>query len=142
MDIYSLIKKQEKRKEYKEELFKKILKQAHRRIEYCSNTGDQYAIFTVPFYIPGYPLFNKTECCYYLIYELRQNGFDVRSFSDQYIYISWAHICDKYSEEKNVSKNLLEYEDTNKEISGDKIEKKIKKSNELIFNNNTFSLLK
>jgi len=136
MDIYNLIKKQEKRKEYKDELFKKILLQAHRRIEFCSNSGDQYAIFTIPLYMPGFPLFNKSECCLYLLSELKQNGFDVRSYSDQYIYISWAHIFDKYRDQKN----LLEYEDPNKNT--DKIDKTIKKSNELIFNNNTFNLLR
>ena len=41
-----------------------------------------------------------------------------------------------------MNKNLLEYDDPNKNISGEKIDQKIQKSNELIFNNNTFSLLK
>jgi hypothetical protein len=138
MDIYSLIKKQEKRKEYKEELFKKILQLAHRRIEYCSNSGDNYAIFTIPLYMPGFPLFDKSECCVYLLYELKQNGFDVRSYSDQYIYISWTHVLEKYK----VEKNLLEYEETKLLENSNVIDKTIKKSNELIFNNNTFNLLK
>jgi len=139
MDIYSLIKKQEKRKEYKDELFKKILQQAHRRIEYCSNSGDHYAIFTIPLYMPGFPLFDKSECCVYLLQELQQNGFDVRSYSDQYIYISWSHVLDKYKLEKN----LLEYTiPQSVENSNNNRDKTIKKSNELIFNNNTFNLLK
>jgi hypothetical protein len=138
MDIYNLIKKQEKRKEYKDELFKKILQQAHRRIEFCSNSGDKYAIFTIPLYMPGFPLFNKSECCVYLLYELQQNGFDVRSYSDQYIYISWSHVLEKYKSEKN----LLEYEEPKLLENSNNVDKTIKKSNELIFNNNTFNLLK
>ena len=142
MDIYSLIKKHEKKKGYKDELFKKILEQAHRRIEFCSNTGDNFAMFTIPVYMPGFPLFDRSECCFFLIDQLSQNGFEVKSYSDQYLYISWAHVIEKYRFEKIMNKNLLEYEDPNKNISGEKIDKKIQKSNELIFNNNTFSLLK
>jgi len=138
MDIYNLIKKQEKRKEYKEELFKKILQSAHRRIEFCSNSGDNYAIFTIPLYMPGFPLFDKGECCLYLLYELQQNGFEVRSYSDQYIYISWSHVLEKYK----VEKNFIEYEETKLLGNNNNVDKNIKKSNELIFNNNTFNLLK
>jgi hypothetical protein len=89
--------------------------------------------------MPGYPLFDKSECCVYLLYELQQNGFDVRSYSDQYIYISWSHVLEKYK----IEKNLLEYEEPKLlENSNNNIDKTIKKSNELIFNNNTFNLLK
>ena len=140
MDIYKLIQKQEKKKAYKDELFKKILGQAHRRIEFSSNSGDNFSIFTIPVYVPGYPLFSRSECCEYLKNELRLNGFEVQSYSDQYIYISWNHIYQKYVEEKGSNEIFLE---NTHEKSENKIEKKIKQSNQLIFsNNNNFSLLK
>ena len=141
MDIYRLIKNQEKKKSYKEELFKKILSQAHRRIEYSSNSGDNFSIFTIPVYVPGYPLFSQTECCNYLINELKQNGFEVQSYSDKYIYISWNHIYQKYVQEKE-SIDQVSNEQNLREKEENRIEKKIKLSNELIFNNNNFSLLK
>lgn len=141
MDIYRLIKKQERRKSYKDELFKKILSQAHRRIEYSSNTGDNFSIFTIPVYVPGFPLFSQSECCNFLMNELRLNGFEVQSYSDKYIYISWNHIYQKYVQEKDTIEQISVKEDY-KQKEENKIEKKIKLSNELIFNNNNFSLLK
>jgi hypothetical protein len=141
MDINQLIKNQEKKKGYKEELFKKILKQAHRRIEFCSNAGDNFAIFTIPIYIPGYPLFDKGECCYYLIRELQQNGFETTGYSDQYLFISWGHAIEKYNQEKLMTQHMLEYDDPTKKMQ-DANDTKIQRTNELIFNNTTFSLLK
>ena len=140
MDIYKLIQRQEKKHSYKDELFKKILGQVHRRIEYSSNSGDRFSIFTIPMYIVGYPLFSRSECCLYLMNELRENGFEVKSYSDQYIYISWNHIYQKYIQEKQSGETLEEDNLINK--NQDNVEKKLKKTNELIFNNNTFSLLK
>lgn len=140
MDIYRLIQKQEKKKSYKEELFKKILTQVHRRIEFSSNSGDNFSIFTIPMYVMGYPLFNRNECATYLINELRENGFEVQSYSDQYLYISWNHIYQKYLQEKEIAgENVVE---NPREIIERNIESKVKRSNELIFNNNSFSLLK
>jgi len=141
MDINQLIKKQEKKKGYKEELFKKILKQAHRRIEFCSNSGDNFAIFTIPIYIPGYPLFDKSECCYYLIRELQQNGFETTGYSHQYLFISWGHAIEKYNQDKLMTQHFLEYEDPTQKLH-DASDTKIQRTNELIFNNTTFSLLK
>jgi hypothetical protein len=142
MDINQLIKNQEKKKGYKEELFKKILKQAHRRIEFCSNSGDSFAIFTIPMYIPGYPLFDKSECSYYLIRELQENGFETTGYSDQYLFISWGHAIEKYNQEKLISRYLLEQQNSNPQSNPDENETKIQRTNSLIFNNSAFSLLK
>lgn len=141
MDIYKLIQKQEKRQSYKDELFKKILGQVHRRIEFSSNSGDRFSIFTIPMYIVGYPLFSRSECCQYLMNELQENGFEVKSYSDQYLYISWNHIYQKYVQNRESIERILD-EPPLEQQNQQNIEKKIKKTNELIFNNNTFSLLK
>lgn len=144
MDIYSLIRNQEKKKSYKADLFKKILKQAHRRIEYSAKSGEKLAIFQIPNYVIGFPLFNKSECCDYLIRELTLNGFKVNSPNDQYVYISWEHVYQKYLENTILeSGNMLEYSGSNDPDDNpiDNIEKKVKKSNELIFNK-PFSLFR
>jgi hypothetical protein len=149
MDIHKLVKKREKKQDYKNELFNKILQQCHRRIEFCSDSGDLYSIFTIPEYVIGYPLFDKAECCQFLIKNLNSNGFKVQSYADNYIYITWSHVYDSYKENKEKQK-LLEF-DTNTEIKvnttninvSNQSTNQIDKINSLILNpNNKFSLLK
>ena len=144
MDIYKLVKKKEKKQDYKDELFNKILQQCHRRIEFCSNSGDLYSIFTIPNYVIGYPLFDKSECCDFLTKNLNINGFKVQSYSDNYIYVTWAHVYDSYKENREKDKKLLEYEPKitilEPAIQNDR---PLDKINSLILNpNNKFSLLK
>ena len=144
MDIFNLIKKQEKKKSYKDEVFKKILDQAHRRIKYSADSGEHHSIFTIPLYVVGYPLFNTSECVDYIISQLSQNGFKAVCYSDKYIFINWEHVYEKYVENKILSKNLLE---NLQEEPLKQIEDKIKRSNQLIFNTShsdstQFSLLK
>lgn len=144
MDIYKLIKKKEKKQDYKDELFNKILLQCHRRIEYCSNSGDLYGIFTIPNYVIGYPLFDKRECCDFLTKNLNSNGFKVQTFNDEYIYITWAHIYLSYKEDKDKEKKLLDFEPKVSILEKPVVnENSINKINSIILNhNNKFSLLK
>jgi hypothetical protein len=144
MDINKLLKKREKKQDYKNELYNKILLQCHRRIEYCSNTGDLYGIFTIPNYVIGYPLFDKKECCDFLTQNLCSNGFKVQSFNNEYIYITWAHIYDAYKENKEKENKLLNYEPNVTILETPIInEKPLDKINSIILNrNNKFSLLK
>ena len=150
MDIYKLVKKREKKQDYKDELFNKILLQCHRRIEFCSNSGDMYSIFTIPNYVIGYPLFDKIECCEFLIKNLNSNGFKVQSYVDNYIYITWSHVYDTYKENKDNDKKLLEFEPNADIITNVNTVNKFNQSsnpvdkfNSLILNqNNKFSLLK
>ena len=144
MDIYKLVKKREKKQDYKDELFNKILLQCHRRIEFSSNTGDLYSIFTIPDYVIGFPLFDKSECSEFLIKNLNVNGFKVQSYSDKYIYITWAHVYESYKENKEKDKKLLEYEPKVTILEPPLInDRPLDKINSLILNqNNKFSLLK
>jgi hypothetical protein len=153
MDIYKLVKKREKKQDYKDELFNKILQQCHRRIEFCSNSGDLYSIFTIPNYVIGFPLFNKVECCEFLIKNLNLNGFKVQSYADNYIYITWSHVYESYKENKEKDKNLLELQLNTDIITNvntinnigynGNATNKVEKINSLILNqNNKFSLLK
>lgn len=145
MDINKLLKKKEKKQDYKNELFNKILLQCHRRIEYCSNTGDLYAIFTIPNYVIGYPLFDKRECNNFLTMNLSSNGFKIQSFNDEYIYITWAHAYICYKENQEKEKNLLNYEPSVTILETPIINEKqpLDIINSIILNrNNKFSLLK
>jgi len=132
MDIRRLLTKMDKKKSYKESLFKKILSQTHKRIEHSADAGDHMTVFTVPNYMVGYPLFNRYECIQYLIDELQENGFRVECYNDQYLYITWAHLYKEFKETRGVE-----------EEQRFKQELRIQRTNQLILNNNTnsFSLL-
>jgi len=136
MDIRRLLTKMDKKKTYKESLFKKILAQAHKRIEHSADVGDQLTVFTVPSYMVGFPLFNRYECIQYLMDELQENGFRVECYNDMYLQISWAHLYSEFKASGGAQRETEEERRLKQEI-------RIQQTNRLILNNNgqTFSLL-
>jgi hypothetical protein len=144
MDIYSLVKNKHSKPSFKDELFKKILIQCHRRIKHSNDHNEIYTFFNIPIYVIGYPPFNRLECSVYLMKELENNGFNIQTYSDNILYINWQHIYDKVNEDNKIDTNILEYYPKIKKIDKtDNIPKltNMQKSNQLIFNNNKFSLL-
>jgi hypothetical protein len=145
MDLYKLLEKRNKKNDYKDELFPKILLKCHRRIELSNSAGNLNTIYSVPKYVIGYPLFNKNEIIEYLLKNLTKNGFDVYSYSEidnDYLYISWQSAYEKYKEDKQIEKNLIDFESTKTLIYEEPLEK-INKIDKTIFSKpiKKFSLL-
>jgi hypothetical protein len=91
----------EKKRAYdlnKLELFKKILNRIHVRIKQTArqNINDKFCWFVVPEVIIGVPKYDQAGCIAYLLDTLQTNGFQVRYFHPNTIFISWNHWVPSY----------------------------------------------
>ena len=73
--------------------YNKILEQIHHRIRVISKLPQSpcYLIYTVPPFVFGLPKLDLEDCVVYLVFQLRQGGFDIRFTYPNMIYISWMH---------------------------------------------------
>jgi Family of unknown function (DUF5759) len=80
------------------ELFKKILNRIHVRIKTTAkqNIHEKFCWFVVPEVIIGVPKYDQAGCIAYLMNTLQENGFQVRYFHPNTIFISWDHWVPSY----------------------------------------------
>lgn len=72
--------------------YNKILEQIYGRIKSNSRMGgDPWIVYTVPPFILGLPKLNLEDCIVYIVYVLRQQGYEVRYTYPNLLYISWKH---------------------------------------------------
>lgn len=80
------------------ELFKKILNRIHVRIKTTAkqNVNDKFCWFVVPEIIIGVPKYDQAGCIAYLMNTLQENGFNVRYFHPNTLFICWEHWVPSY----------------------------------------------
>ncbi len=80
------------------ELFKKILNRIHVRIKTIAklNSNDKLCWFVVPEVIIGVPKYDQAGCIAYLMNALQENGFNVRYFHPNTLFICWDHWIPSY----------------------------------------------
>lgn len=80
------------------ELFKKILNRIHVRIKTTAkhSINDKFCWFVVPEVIIGIPKYDQAACIAYVMDTLQTNGFQVRYFHPNTIFISWHHWVPSY----------------------------------------------
>jgi hypothetical protein len=80
------------------ELFKKILNRIHVRIKTTArqNIEDKFCWFVIPEVIIGIPKYDQSACIAYIMDTLQTNGFQVRYFHPNTIFISWNHWVPSY----------------------------------------------
>lgn len=73
--------------------YNKILDQIYNRVLIVSKLPNNqcYLLYTVPPFILGLPKFDMEDCIVYIVYQLRQTGYEVRYTFPNLIYISWMH---------------------------------------------------
>jgi hypothetical protein len=93
-DIYSfnineIHKKQKEREVNRIKIYEYISSRCFKRIKEVSENEDVYCFFKLPEYIPGYPIYNMTECVMFLLNLLKEKGFNARYCDGFMIYITW-----------------------------------------------------
>ena len=80
------------------ELFKKILNRIHVRIKTTSkqNIHEKFCWFVIPEIIIGVPKYDQSGCIAYTMDTLQTNGFQVKYFHPNTIFISWEHWVPSY----------------------------------------------
>ena len=71
-------------------IYEKISSKCFNKIKETSNNEVNYCFFQIPEYIPGYPIFNMTECALYLLEILYQKGFKAKYCDKYLIFITWV----------------------------------------------------
>ena len=98
INIDELYEKKRQNDLSKLELFKKILNRIHVRIKTTArnNIHEKFCWFVVPEVIIGVPKYDQAGCIAYLMDTLQTNGFQVRYFHPNTIFISWNHWIPSY----------------------------------------------
>lgn len=99
------------------ETFDSILKKCHTRILYNSKLERTYCFFSIPEFIFGVPLYDINDLTKYIINSLVSNGFKVKYFDPNVIFITWNdktyEISMKQPEQKLLKKPKKIYKNIN-----------------------------
>ena len=80
------------------ELFKKILNRIHVRIKTIAKHSihEKFCWFVVPEIIIGIPKYDQAGCIAYIMNALKENGFNVKYFHPNTLFICWDHWIPSY----------------------------------------------
>ena len=80
------------------ELFKKILNRIHVRIKTTAKHSihEKFCWFVVPEIIIGVPKYDQSGCIAYIMNALQENGFNVKYFHPNTLFICWDHWIPSY----------------------------------------------
>jgi hypothetical protein len=106
------------------ELFKKILNRIHVRIKTTAkqSTAERFCWYVIPEIIIGVPKYDQGACIAYVMDTLQKNGFQVRYFHPNTIFISWDHWVPTYVRteiKKKTGVNINEYGEKIEDEKGD-----------------------
>jgi len=106
------------------ELFKKILNRIHVRIKTTAkqSTAERFCWYVIPEIIIGVPKYDQGACIAYVMDTLQKNGFQVRYFHPNTVFISWDHWVPTYVRteiKKKTGVNINEYGEKIEDEKGD-----------------------
>lgn len=83
--------------------YNQLLSQIHHRIYTTSQLpgNPSYLMYTVPPFILGLPSIDLEDCIVYLVFQLRQSGFEVRFTYPNLLHISWKNYEREYLMKQN-----------------------------------------
>ena len=89
ISINDVNKIDEKRKQIKKEIYKKIYEQFSRKIKQSVELGNKQIFLTVPAFLVGYPVFDRSAAAQYVARQFRLGGFNVSIVGEYEIYVNW-----------------------------------------------------
>ena len=109
------------------ELFKKILNRIHVRIKTTArqNIDEKFCWFVVPEVIIGIPKYDQAACIAYIMDTLQTNGFQIRYFHPNTIFISWNHWVPSYVRTEIKKKTGIVINEYGEKIKDEKEEEEI-----------------
>jgi hypothetical protein len=112
----------EKKKHYdlqKLELFRKILNRIHVRIKTTAkqNLAEKWCWFVVPETIIGVPRYDQAGCIAFLMDTLQNNGFAIRYFHPNTLFISWNHWVPSYVRDEIKKKTGIHIDEYGRKIA-------------------------
>ena len=107
LSINDVTKIDDKRKQIKKEIYKKIYEQFSSKIKQSVELGHKQIFLTVPAFLIGYPVFDRRLAAKYVARQFVLGGFTVRLVSDHDIYVSW--VVPKKKKEKREQEDDAEF---------------------------------
>lgn len=89
LNIIELHRKMNQKNEKKNVCYEKVLEICNKRILVQTERDKTRCLFEFPEYVPGYPLFDLNACIQFCERQLVVNGFLVKYFFPNKLYISW-----------------------------------------------------
>lgn len=90
ISINDLLKIDDKKKQIKKEIYTKIVEQFSSKIKTSSEMGHKQVFLTIPLFLIGYPVFDRSAACRYVKRQFENGGYIVEMISEFDIYISWS----------------------------------------------------
>jgi hypothetical protein len=109
ISINDVTKIDEKRKQIKKEIYKRIYEQFSRKIKQCVELGHKQVFLTVPGFVVGCPTFDRAAAARYVARQFKLGGFDVTVIGEYDIYVSW--IIPKKVREKTIESDEPDFPD-------------------------------
>src|SRR6056300_1656902 len=107
ISIDDVTKIDEKRKQIRKEIYKKIYDQFSAKIKQTVELGHKQIFLTVPAFLIGYPVFDRSAAARYIARQFVLGGFTVKLVSDHDIYVSW--VIPKKKKEKRESEEDADF---------------------------------
>ena len=107
ISIDDVTKIDEKRKQIRKEIYTKIYEQFSSKIKQSVELGHKQLFLSVPSFLIGYPVFDRSAAARYIARQFVLGGFTVKLVSDHDIYVSW--VVPKKKKEKNVSEEESDF---------------------------------
>jgi len=89
ININDILKIDEKKKLIKKEIYTKIYEQFSSKIKQSVEFGHKQVFLTVPLFLIGYPVFDRSSACRYVARQFMRGGFTVEFMSDFDLYVAW-----------------------------------------------------
>jgi hypothetical protein len=90
LSINDVTKIDEKRKQIRKDIYKKIYEQFSTKIKQSVELGHKQIFLSVPSFLLGYPVFDRSQAARYVARQFQLGGFNARLISDHDIYVSWV----------------------------------------------------
>ena len=87
--VTEIHKRQKEREKNRIKIYEAITSRCFKKIKEVSLNEGTFCFYILPEYIPGYPIYNMTECVVFLLNVLKEKGFNSRYCDNLTIYISW-----------------------------------------------------
>ena len=107
ISIDDVTKIDEKRKQIRKEIYTKIYEQFSSKIKQSVELGHKQLFLSVPSFLIGYPVFDRSAAARYIARQFVLGGFTVKLVSDHDIYVSW--IIPKKKKEKKESEEDADF---------------------------------
>ena len=120
------------------ELYNKILNRIHVKIKTISRQklDEQFCWFVVPEIIIGVPKYDQGDCIGYIFNKLKENGFAVKYYHPNTLFICWNHFVPSYVRTELKKKTGLVIDEYGNPVKDEKTDNIVQKeeTNNLLLN--------